>query len=109
MNEYYVYILKCANDSYYTGVTNNLERRFKEHETGVDTSSYTYSRRPFKVHYVAVFQDVNEAIAFEKQVKGWSRKKKEALAEHDTDALKRLSECRNKTHSHYYSRNSERK
>ncbi len=48
MKYYYVYILECADDSYYTGITNNLERRFNEHKEGNSPNSYTKSRRPLK-------------------------------------------------------------
>lgn len=98
MKDYFVYILKCADDSYYTGVTNNLEKRLKEHELGFIPTSYTYYRRPVKLFHVETFQDINQAIEFEKEVKGWSRKKKEALAKGDYKRLKKLSECKNQTH-----------
>jgi putative endonuclease len=98
MNDYYVYILKCGDDSYYTGVTNNLEKRIKEHETGTDPNSYTFHRRPVTLFHAEIFHDINQAIAFEKQIKGWSRKKKEALANRDSEKLKELSACKNETH-----------
>ena len=79
MKHYYVYILKCSDDSYYTGVTNNIDRRFAEHKTGENNKSYTYNRRPVELVFCEEFNDVNQAIAFEKQVKGWTRKKKEAI------------------------------
>ncbi|SKC15074.1 GIY-YIG nuclease family protein [Dyadobacter psychrophilus] len=74
-----VYILKCSDESYYTGVTNCLERRLAEHTSGRKETSYTYSRRPVELVFSRKFKYVNDAIAFEKQVKGWSRKKKEAI------------------------------
>lgn len=76
MKAYYVYILKCSDNSYYTGVTNDYERRLYEHNAGIDRKSYTFRRRPLQLVYVTEFRDVEEAIAFEKKVKGWSRKKK---------------------------------
>src|SRR5690606_40472044 len=79
MKEYYVYILQCKDGSYYTGVTNDIDRRLWEHQEGINNECYTYRRRPVKLVYVENFNDVNQAIAFEKQIKGWSRKKKEAL------------------------------
>ncbi|MGJ7032805.1 GIY-YIG nuclease family protein [Niabella hirudinis] len=91
MKRYYVYILKCADNSYYTGITNNLERRLHQHENGYYEGSYTSSRRPVTLAYYECFHDVRNAIAFEKQLKGWSRKKKEALMRSDWDALKLLS------------------
>ncbi len=69
---YYVYILKCSDDSYYTGFTNDFERRFAWHEEGNDQESYTYSRRPLELVYADYFTDLKQAIAFEKQIKGWS-------------------------------------
>ncbi|MDQ7949408.1 MAG: GIY-YIG nuclease family protein [Pedobacter sp.] len=90
-HNYYVYILRCSDESYYTGLTNNLERRLKEHASGENIKSYTYQRRPIKLMYVGHFVDINTAIAFEKQVKGWSRKKKEALFEENWTEIVRLS------------------
>ncbi len=90
-HRYYVYILKCSDGSYYTGMTGNLEQRIRIHETGENITCYTYTRRPVALVYYDYFTDVNNAIAFEKQVKGWSRKKKEALMDSDWDKLKILS------------------
>jgi len=90
MKDYFVYILKCADDSYYTGVTNNLEKRISEHQSGL-IKGYTSSRLPVKLVFSERFSDVNDAIRFEKQVKGWSRKKKEALINKDFDLLVKLS------------------
>lgn len=91
MKRYYVYILKCADGSYYTGVTGNLEQRLRIHESGENIGCYTYSRRPLTLVYYDYFHDVRKAIAFEKQVKGWSRRKKEALMQSDWDKLKLFS------------------
>ncbi|NCD69180.1 GIY-YIG nuclease family protein [Mucilaginibacter agri] len=91
MNQYFVYILHCADQSYYTGVTNNLERRFVEHETGINSQCYTYKRRPLKLVFHERFENVNQAIAFEKQVKGWSRIKKEAIINGKWEILPELS------------------
>ncbi len=93
----YVYILKCADGSYYTGVTNNFAKRVAEHNEGIDTKSYTYKRRPVDLVFVELFQIYHQAIAFEKQIKGWSRKKKEALIEQNWDRIKELSVCQNNT------------
>ena len=91
MKQYFVYILLCSDGSYYTGVTNNIERRVYEHDCGYDTKAYTFSRRPLKLVFCESFNDVNQAIAFEKQVKGWNRKKKEAIINGDWDLLPELS------------------
>ncbi|WP_426669043.1 GIY-YIG nuclease family protein [Mucilaginibacter sp. McL0603] len=91
MKQYFVYILLCSDNSYYTGITNNLERRFYEHQLGEDSQCYTYKRRPLKLVFCENFGDVNQAIAFEKQVKGWRRAKKEALINGNWDLLPELS------------------
>ncbi len=98
MKSYYVYIAQCADDSYYTGVTNNLDRRLAEHNGGKDPSSYTFTRRPVEIVFAYEFNDIRQAIAFEKQVKGWSRKKKEAIIKDRWNDLKVLAECQNASH-----------
>ncbi|MCF0049389.1 GIY-YIG nuclease family protein [Dyadobacter sp. LJ53] len=97
MRIYYVYILKCSDESYYTGVTNNLERRFAEHTSGLKETGYTYSRRPVELVFSRKFKYIIDAIAFEN--KGWSRKKKEAIMNGQWNELRSLAECRNDTHS----------
>lgn len=96
---YCVYILKCADSSYYTGVTNDVERRLAEHEEGYHPESYTYSRRPVELVYADYFTNPKQAIAFEKQVKGWTRAKKEALIAGDWNKIKTLAKCANPTNS----------
>ncbi|MFH1367076.1 MAG: GIY-YIG nuclease family protein [Patescibacteria group bacterium] len=90
---YYLYILKCSDASYYTGITNYLERRIYEHGAGLIRGCYTHSRRPLKCVFSQDFSDVGLAIQTEKQIKGWSRKKKEALIKGDFEALKKLATC----------------
>lgn len=97
MNTYFVYILLCSDNSYYIGVTNNLDKRVDEHNNGLDEDSYTYSRLPVKVKYFETFIDIQQAIVREKQLKGWSRAKKKALIEENWDRLVLLS----KNHSQY--------
>jgi len=75
---YWVYILKCADESYYTGVTSDLETRINQHQSG-SFSGFTSKRRPVILIWSQEFQDINEAILAEKKLKGWSRSKKEAL------------------------------
>ena len=94
---YHVYILKCSDDSYYTGITSNLERRISQHNLGVHPKSYTATRRPVELAFAYSFKYVDKEIAFEKQVKGWSRKKKEAIIRGDWEALRELAECANGT------------
>jgi len=87
MNEYYVYILQCSDRSYYTGVTNDYEERVAAHKRGDDSSSYTFSRRPMELVYLATFSDIHEAISWEKRLKRWTRKKKEALIRGEFERL----------------------
>ncbi len=98
---YYVYILKCSDNSFYTGITNNLERRLKEHKAGYNKTCYTFRRRTLKLQFHQEFNDVLQAIRFEKQVKGWSRAKKKALISGNFDLLQILAECRNASHYKY--------
>ena len=98
---YYVYILKCSDYSYYTGITNNLDKRIDEHLHGKKRNCYTYKRRPLILKYYQTFNDVLQAIYFEKKIKGWTRAKKEALINGDFDMLQILAECRNATHYKY--------
>jgi len=88
---YYVYILRCADDSYYTGITNDIRRRLKEHQSAYNGTSYTASRRPVTLVYCCRFKYVLNAIAWEKQLKGWSRKKKEALMYGEIEKLPGLA------------------
>jgi putative endonuclease len=87
----YLYILKCSDQSYYTGVTNDLGKRLWEHQQGMDKSYYTYSRRPVQMIYQEDYENPLEAIQREKQIKGWSRRKKEALIQGDWEKLKAYS------------------
>jgi putative endonuclease len=86
--------------SYYTGITNDLDKRLLQHNNGFDKRSYTYSRRPLKLMYFIHFNDVMQAIAWEKRIKGWNRKKKEALIREDLDRLVELSKSKNKNDAH---------
>jgi putative endonuclease len=91
---YWVYIVKCKDGKYYTGVTNDPDRRLKEHNEGINPKCYTYERRPVELTYEEHFHDINQAIAWEKQLKGWSRKKKEALFRRDGEEIKRLAKSK---------------
>lgn len=82
----YIYILRCADGSYYTGSTTNLEYRLSEHQTG-EGGSYTAARLPVKLVYSDEFPTLHDAFQFERHVKGWSRSKKEALMRRDYAAL----------------------
>jgi putative endonuclease len=102
MKDYFVYILKCSDDSYYTGVTNNLEKRINEHNSGM-IKGYTFSRLPVVMVYSQRFDDIKRTIEVEKQIKGWSRRKKEALISGNFDLLVALS---NKKREHRQSSTS---
>lgn len=88
---YHVYILLCSDNSYYIGVTNNLDRRVAEHNESTEENSYTYSRRPVKLVWHEVYNYIDQAIAREKQLKTWSRAKKEALMDQDIERLEKLA------------------
>ncbi len=86
-----VYILLCADGSYYTGLTRKeVETRVSEHDLGIN-ADYTSRRRPVTLVWSERFGRLTEAIAMERQIKGWSRAKKEALIRGDHDALPALA------------------
>lgn len=93
----YVYILKCKDGTYYTGVTNNIEKRLIQHNEGIDEESYTFSRRPVQLAYCELFTNYNLAIEWETRIKKWSSKKKEALINSDWKKLVEESKCKNET------------
>ena len=85
-----MYILRCSDGSYYTGHTDDLEKRLVAHMRG-DFSGYTLNRRPVDLVFAQDFSSRDEAFERERQIKGWSRKKKEALIKGDWDMLKALA------------------
>ena len=93
----YMYILECANGCYYTGSTNDLERRLEQHQNG-EGANFTKKHLPVELVYFEEFQRIDEAFYREKQVQGWSRKKKEALISGTPEKLHELSECMNASH-----------
>jgi putative endonuclease len=93
----YVYILKCADGSYYVGLTNDPDKRLEQHNKGTKKSTYTYSRRPIEMIYHETYWNFKDAVAREKQIKGWSKKKKEALIAENYEKLKEFSVCRNES------------
>ena len=97
---YYTYILKCADGSYYTGMSNDLILRVSQHNQGFDKKCYTHSRRPVELVYSESFPEAIYAIQREKQIKGWSRKKKEGLINGDYDRLPELAKSKNTKSSH---------
>ena len=84
---YYIYILHCADGSYYTGSTADLSLRLTEHQEGSNPRAYTYKRRPVKLAWATEVETKREARLLEHQIKGWSRNKKEALIRNDFDAI----------------------
>ena len=87
----YLYILLCADGSYYTGTARmGLEQRVAEHNSGA-YGSYTVQRRPVTLVFSQWFERITDAIAAERQVKGWSRAKKEALIRGEFERLPELS------------------
>ncbi|CAM2752418.1 GIY-YIG nuclease family protein [Legionella worsleiensis] len=84
---FWVYILRCNDNSYYTGHTDNLEIRLQQHHNRIFPSCYTATRLPFELLYSAPFPSRIEALRAEKQIQGWSRKKKEALIKGDWNEL----------------------
>lgn len=101
MKKAWVYILKCSDDSYYVGYTTNLECRLNQHNSAHNPGSYTSTRRPVSLFYQHEFDTIKEAKDAERQLKGWSRAKKEALAKGDFNLLHKLAECRNASHFKY--------
>ena len=93
---FFVYILKCADGSFYTGHTDNIEKRLFEHQNH-EIKCYTSKRLPIELVYVDTFGTRDEALESERQIKGWSRKKKEALIQEDWQELVRLSAIRKNT------------
>ncbi len=92
--ELFVFIVECNDRSFYTGVSNDVERRVSEHNEGLSKKAYTYTRRPVILVYYKGYTDPYYAIAREKQIKGWSRKKKIAMINGEWDKLLKLSKSK---------------
>ena len=90
MTNGYMYILECSNGAYYTGSTKNLMLRLEQHQNG-EGANFTKKHLPVDLVYYEEFQRIDEAFYREKQVQGWSRKKKEALINGEHDKLPLLS------------------
>jgi putative endonuclease len=95
--EAYMYILMCSNGCYYTGSTKDISIRLIQHQNG-EGANFTKKHLPVELVYCEVFNRIDEAYRREKQVQGWSRKKKEALINGELGKLHDLSECGNETH-----------
>ncbi|MDE2094147.1 MAG: GIY-YIG nuclease family protein, partial [Burkholderiales bacterium] len=90
MKPFFVYLLRCADGSYYTGHTDDLDRRVAEHQSGA-FAGYTHDRRPVVLAWSQETATREEALAAEMQIKGWGRGKKEALIAGDWERLKLLA------------------
>ncbi len=92
----WVYILRCNDGSYYTGLTRSKEpeKRLSEHNDGLSPGAFTAKRLPVVLIYAEYFDMVVDAIAAERKIKGWSRAKKEALVQGDWNKIVQLSKRR---------------
>ncbi|HCA90219.1 MAG: hypothetical protein CMF38_02680 [Legionellaceae bacterium] len=93
---FWVYILQCCDNSYYTGHTDNLEMRLYQHYHRIFPTCYTATRLPLKLVYSEQYPSRIEALSAEKKIQGWSRKKKEALILGDWDKLSYLAKRKKK-------------
>lgn len=93
MQDFYVYMLECADGSYYTGHTDNMEKRLFEHQHS-EIKCYTSTRLPVELVFVDTTSSRAEALEAERQIKGWNRKKKEALIRGDWNEIKRIASIR---------------
>jgi len=99
----WTYVLKCSDASYYIGSTKDLKRRIHEHEKGF--CWYTSRRRPVEVVYSEIHKSIIFAKKREMQIKGWTKRKKEALIKSDSNSLHEFSKCKNQS-SHFNKRPS---
>lgn len=96
MNSYYVYMVRCSDGSFYTGISRDADVRVVQHNLGIDSGCYTFTRRPVILVHVSEFHEVTDAISWEKQLKGWSRAKKEALIAGDWKRIHQLARRKSK-------------
>ncbi len=87
---YFVYILRCADGTYYTGYTGNLLQRYKQHQSGAIPRSYTKSRRPVELVWAGEFETKEEARANEKKVKRMKTERKEVLIREDEEQTRQI-------------------
>lgn len=86
----YMYILECSDGTYYTGSTKYLDLRIEQHQSG-EGAKYTVKRLPIKLIYYEEYDRIDDAFYREKQVQGWSRKKKDALIKGEPYLLHKLA------------------
>lgn len=89
MDQYFVYMLLCADGTYYVGISNDPDRRVAEHNIGLDEGCYTYKRRPVRMVHCSGFHEVWDAISWEKRLKKWSHAKKAALVDNDWPRIRK--------------------
>ena len=93
MKPFFVYLLRCADGSYYAGHTDELERRVAQHQAG-EIAGYTHERRPVELVWSQETASRDEALSAEQRIKGWGRAKKEALIAGDWERVKELGRSR---------------
>ena len=98
---HYVYILRCKDGQFFTGITTDLKKEILNHQNGINRKSYTYNRRPITLEWFQVFTDRNLAEEVKRKLKGWSGQKKKAFLENNIEQMQNLAECRNATHYKY--------
>lgn len=91
MKYFYVYILKCKDNSYYVGHTDDIEQRIAQHKSKSYPDCYTKTRLPIEVVFIQQFPTREESIVAEQKIKKWTRNKKEALINNNWDKIKELS------------------
>ena len=90
---FFAYLLGCSDGSYYVGQTDDLDVRMHQHSVG--RIGYTATRKPVELLWKGEFETREGAIAFERQIKGWSRAKKEALIAGDWSRIQVLAKSKN--------------
>lgn len=93
MQDFYAYLLRCSDGSYYAGHTDDIDTRILQHQQGL-LGGYTARRRPVELVWSDRFPTRDEAFVAERRIKGWSRAKKEALIEGDWDRIRLLARNR---------------
>jgi putative endonuclease len=88
---FWVYMLRCQDDSFYVGHTDALDVRIEQHNRGTFATCYTFARRPVALVYSQDFASREQALAAERQSKGWNRAKKTALIKGDWSEIARIS------------------
>jgi len=97
MKSFFLYILRCGDGSLYVGQTNDLDRRLAQHRSG-DPQGFTSLRHPLKLVHVEEFPTRREAFERERQIKGWTKAKKEALIAGDWERVKKLARGPDREH-----------